>query len=467
MKINPKIFKAYDIRGIYPQDLNAEIAQKVVQGIHRFFSEALEKQVYTVGIGRDMRLSSPEIYESVKSTLERYGLKIHDLGLVSTPGIYYAALKLNLDGIIQITASHNPKEYNGLKFLIRRGDRLVKASGKFGIPKVKDYVLSEDFLPFSNKKGEIIKQENFDKVFVEDTLKYFGSFEPPKIKVVVDTANAMGVLFLKPLFERLGMKTIFINEELDGSFPSHEADPLKPKNLKQLQEEVLKQKADLGIAPDGDGDRIFFVGEKGEIIPPTRITSLVAKKVFEERKGKRAVVDVRYVRNVQRIAEEFGGEIILTRVGHAFITEKVNETKAFFAGESSGHYYFYDFGGGENSLLPLLYLLKEVYETGKSVSQIIFSLSLVYESGEINFRIPEGKTSQEVFNSVEKRFSDGKVVKIDGLTVEFEEWRFNFRASNTEPLIRLNLEADEKEILDQKLQELLDYLKSLGVTPVD
>ena len=466
MKINPKIFKAYDIRGVYPKDINSDVAEKVTKGIHRFFSEALGKRIYTVGIGRDMRVSSPEIYEGIKKVLKEYGLEIYDLGLVSTPAIYYAVLKFKLDGIIQVTASHNPKEYNGLKFLIRKGKRLVKASGKFGIPKVKDYVLSESFLPFSGEKSKVIRKDRFDDVFVEDSLKYFGDFQVPKLKIVVDTANALGILFLKPLLQRLGVEAIFINEELDGTFPNHEADPLKPKNLRQLQEEVLKQKADLGIAPDGDGDRIFFVDEKGKIISPTRITSLIARSIFKEKKGKKIVVDVRYVRNVKKIAEAFGGEVVLTRVGHAFITEKVNEEKAFFAGESSGHYYFYDFGGGENSVLPVLYLLRELGREGKTVSDLISSLSLVHESGEINFRIPEGKTSGQIFKLVEEKFSEGKVIKIDGLTVEFDNWRFNFRASNTEPLIRLNLEAEDKSILESKLKEILDYLASLKVFPL-
>ena len=463
MKINPKIFKAYDIRGIYPTDLNGEIASQVAKGIYRFFKEEIKKEPLKIGLGRDMRISSPEIYKAVKEELLNYGVELYALDLVSTPGIYWAALKFKLDAIIQITASHNPKEYNGLKFLIRRGDRLVKASGNFGIPKVKEYVLSSDYLPYSTQKGKVVEMKEFDKQYVEDTLKYFGEFEFPKIKIVVDTANALGILFLKPLFEKLQLEVVYINEELDGTFPSHEADPLKPKNLVQLQKAVVENKADLGIAPDGDGDRIFFVDEKGQVVSPTRITSLIARQIFEEKKGDKIIVDVRYVKNVQKIAEKYRGKVVLTRVGHAFITENVNKERAFFAGESSGHYYFYDFGGAENSVLPVLFVLKEIAKECKAFSEIIEEISLISESGEINFRLPEDKSAQDVFKALEERFKGGEVLKIDGITIDFGSWRFNFRASNTEPLIRLNLEAENDSLMKEKLQEILDFLKKMGI----
>ncbi len=462
-QINPKIFKAYDIRGIYPDDLNQEVAESVAKGIYRFFHENINSFPLKIGLGRDMRSSSPELYETVKKVLLSYGAEVYSFDLVSTPGFYWGVLKFKLDAGIQITASHNPKEYNGLKFLIRKGDRIVKASGKFGIPIIKDYVLNNEFLPFSSKPGKEIKVEGFDKEYVKDTLKYFGDFEVPKIKVVVDTANAMGILYLKPLLQTLGIEAIFINEELDSSFPSHEADPLKKENLVQLQQAVVEHKADLGIAPDGDGDRIFFVDEKGQVVSPTRITSIIVQEIFEAKKADSVVVDVRYVRNVKTIAERYGGKVFLTRVGHAFITDKVNELKAYFAGESSGHYYFYDFGGAENSLLPPLFVFKAISKYKKSLSEVVKSISFVYESGEINFRLPEDKTAEEVFNLMREKYSDGEFVEIDGFTVEYPQWRFNFRASNTEPLIRLNLEANDKKLLDEKVKELLDYLSHLGI----
>lgn len=466
MKIDPKIFKAYDIRGVYPDEINGKIASQVAKGIYRFFKEEIPNEKLRIGLGRDMRVSSPEIYEAVKKEFLNYGVELYDFDLVSTPAIYWSALKFNLDGVVQITASHNPKEYNGIKFLIRKVDRLVKASGNFGIPKVKDYVLRNDFLPYSEYEGMLIKKENFDEEYVEDTLNYFGNFEIPKIKVVIDTANALGILYLKPLIKKLDLEVIFLNEELDGNFPAHEADPLKPKNLVQLQKAVVKNNADLGIEPDGDGDRIFFVDEKGQIISPTRITSIIARQIFREGKGKKVIVDVRYVKNVKKIAEKYGGEVGITRVGHAFITEDVNKEKAIFAGESSGHYYFYDYGGAENSVLPVLFVLKELSKTGKKISELVQEVSLVEESGEINFKLPVDKSAQEVFNLLKEKYSEGEILTIDGITVDFGNWRFNFRASNTEPLIRLNLEAEDKALLNKKLNELLDFLKSLGIEPI-
>ncbi len=468
--INPKIFKAYDIRGVYNKDFDAQDSVKIVRGIYKFFVDYYKgRKNLSICLGRDMRLGSDEIYDKVRQTLLEYPVQLIEVDLVSTPSMYYSVLKYQADAGLHITASHNPKEYCGMKFVLREGDRIVKVSGAFGMEDVKENTLQERFIQPTGEKGSFKKVDDFDKIAVEDNIRYFeekfGELRKRRLKIVVDSANGMGVLYLKPFFQRYSdyFDVVYINEELDGTFPAHEADPLKPENLRQLQQEVERQGADLGIAPDGDGDRIFFVDEKAQIVQPTRVSSMIVEKVLSEGKGSSFVVDVRYVLNLRKICEKYNAKLYEVRVGHSFITKKVNEVKAYFAGESSGHFFFYDFGGAENSLLVVMFMLDRLAEEKeKSLSQIVEEVSLVYESGEYNFHLPEGVSAQDLFEKLEQRYQSGRVVRIDGFTVEFENWRFNFRASNTEPLVRLNLEAEEKELMQTKLKEIMEYLQSLG-----
>ena len=468
--INPKIFKAYDIRGVYNKDFNAEDSVKIAKGIYKFFVDYYKgRKDLAICLGRDMRIGSNEIYEKVRQTLMEYPVQLIELGLVSTPSMYYSVLKYQADAGLHITASHNPKEYCGMKFVLREGDRIVKVSGAFGMEEVKENTLQEKFIQPDENKGSSREVDDFDRTAVEDNIKYFeekfGEFRKRRLKVVVDSANGMGVLYLKHFFDKYKdyFEVVYINEELDGTFPAHEADPLKPENLKQLQEEIERQGADFGIGPDGDGDRIFFVDEKAQIVQPARVSSLIVEKVLSEGKGSSFVVDVRYVLNLRKICEKYGARLYEVRVGHSFITKKVNEVKAYFAGESSGHYFFYDFGGAENSLLIIMFILDRLgQDKEKTLSQIIDEVSLVHESGEYNFHLPEAVSAQALFEKLEERYKGGRVVRIDGFTVEFEGWRFNFRASNTEPLVRLNLEAEEADKMRAKLKEIMDYLESLG-----
>ncbi|GIW62665.1 MAG: hypothetical protein KatS3mg090_0491 [Patescibacteria group bacterium] len=247
--------------------------------------------------------------------------------------------------------------------------------------------------------------------------------------------------------------------------PAHLADPLVAENLKQLQDLVTQQSADLGIAPDGDGDRIFFVDDKRNIINPTLVTALISDYAFAMGRSDSVVVDVRYTGNVEHICGKYNKKLHLVRVGHSFITEKVNAEKSYFAGESSGHYYFYDFGGAENSLLVLMFLLKALDEKKQPISEIMSSYLASFESGEHNFVLPKDLTAEQLFARLKEKYSQARLVEIDGFTAEFDDWRFNFRSSNTEPLVRLNLEAKSKSLMLQKLNELRDYLLAEGLKP--
>ncbi len=466
--INPAIFKAYDIRGVYDKDFSADDVEKIIRGIYKFFSEYFGSQELVISLGRDMRNSSPEIYQKALNTLLHYPVKVLDLDLCSTPGFYYSVLKLSADAGIQITASHNAGEYNGIKFVMRKGDRIIKVSGAFGMDQVKEAVLSESFVPYQEKIGKKESHHHFDNIYVQDTIAYMGNpTYTKKYKIAVDTANAMGILYLRPFFERYSQnfQVNYINQDLDGSFPAHLADPLVAENLKPLQELVKKTSSDLGVAPDGDGDRIFFVDNQFNIINPTLVTALISDYAFSDNKSDTVVVDVRYTRNVEAICKKYNKNLTLVRVGHSFITEKVNEQKAYFAGESSGHYYFYDFGGAENSLLVLMYMLKAIDEKNKPVFEIVNSYAASFESGEYNFVLPDNLTADQLFNKLKELYKDAQVLEIDGFTAEFSNWRFNFRSSNTEPLVRLNLEADSKDLLKSKLNELQEFLRSNGLRP--
>lgn len=459
LHINPSLFKSYDIRGLYPQDINEKNIGTIIKAIYLFFTEKLHKEDLTLVLGKDMRLSSPSLHELAKEILLNIGATVVDIGLSTTPTVYFAVQHFKYDAGIQISASHNPKDWNGIKFFYRQGNKLIKVSKNTGMDEIKRLSLQNRF-SFPQKRGKLIKKE-----ILKEEVDYAYQLVNPKVgkfKVVVDTANAMGILYIEEIFKRTGCKLVKINEQLDGTFPSHEANPLKFETLKELQKRVVKEKADLGIATDGDGDRIFFVDEKGEIIPATLISSLIAREILSRKKGEKILVDVRYTRNTVNAVNKFGGVPMINVVGHALITEHLNKVDGAFSGESSGHFFFRETGGGESSVRVILYVLDVLSRANKPISHIMKELHSSYESSEFNFTLPDGTDAKQFLGEVLKNYEDGEVSWIDGLTVDYPKWRFNIRSSNTEPLIRLNLEADSKVLMDEKLMEVKKRILSLG-----
>ena len=455
------IFKAYDIRGIYPTEINEKNLQVIIQAIFLQLSKALKRDNFTIAVGRDMRLSSPSLFETAKSTLERLGASIIDIGLVSTPSFYYSILKYGYDAGIQISASHNPKEYTGLKIVKRDGNKIIKIGKTTGMDEVKKNVL--DNLPVTeNKKGTVSVNHNVLQDEVKDVINDLGGKVLKKLKVVADPANAMGSLYLEELFKNIPCELIRMNFKLDGTFPSHQPDPLQFDTLKDLQDKVVSEKADLGIAPDGDGDRVFFIDENGEVIPATLITSLIASETLKNNPKEKIIVDIRYTNNVKKICAKYNAPLLISKVGHALITEQLNKENAAFAGESSGHFYFRETGGAESSLRVILMLLKKISEEGKNVSDIMKQYISSFESGEINFIIDESINADTVLKTFKQEFFDGDISQLDGLAIDYAKWRFSLRTSNTEPLIRLNVEADSNEILQKNLNTILQKLDSLG-----
>lgn len=458
--IAAQIFKAYDIRAIYPTEMNEESIAVIAKAIYTFFTTQEKRDNLQIVVGGDMRVSTPSLVKVVKDTLVAMGASVIDVGLVSTPTFYFATRHLNADGGIQISASHNPKEYNGMKIVRNTPEGLIKIGTTTGMNEIKKLADENNFLA-STTVGSIKTDQTILDTEVENSIRIAEPGEIVPLKIVADAANAMGAVYLEALFNKLKCTLVKMNFELDGTFPAHQPDPLQFETLKDLQEKVISEKADLGIAPDGDGDRVFFIDEKGQVIPASMITALVAKELLKRHPGEKIAFDVRSTMTPTKIVKENGGVPILTRVGHALITETMHNENVYFAGESSGHYYFRDTGYAESLMPVILIVLSVMSREQKPISEIIEPLRGSYESGEINFKLNTKEEADDSFEKIKQSFSDGKFSDLDGIAIEYPEWRFSVRSSNTEPLLRLNVEAKSIEMLEQKKKALVDKLQSL------
>lgn len=418
------IFKAYDIRGIYGEQLNEDIAYK----IGRAFAMYIGSKIV---VARDNRLSSDSLFEALTRGITDQGSDVYDIGLSTSPMFYFAVSNLVCDGGVIITASHNPPQYNGFKMV--RSDAMP-LSGEDGISQIKQLVEENNFSSF--KKGNIST--------LDITDKYVNSFEIKKynLKVVVDTANSVSGLIVNRMFRGVSLFHLF--SELDGSFPNHEPNPLEEKNIKDLKKKVLEYGADIGIAFDGDGDRVFFVDEKGELISSDLIIALIAKLI-----DKKVLYDLR----CSNIIKETARDSVMCRVGHSFIKKKMKDEDIFFGGEYSGHYYLKQGSSYFESPYFVIYKLFEAMEN-KKLSELIVPFKKYYHSGELNFEV---KDKQSVIEKVEKNYSYGKITKIDGIRIDFDDWWFLLRGSNTEPILRLIVEAKSKELLDSKIKEIVPF----------
>lgn len=449
--MDEKIFKAYDIRGIYPDEIN----EKAVYKIGRAFVKFLKAK--RVVVGKDIRESSPALFESLARGITDEGANVYDIGLSTTPMLYYASGKLNIDGGIMLTASHNPAEWNGLKLCRKEAVPIGENSGMLDIKKLA----VENIFYDASSKGKII-----EKNIKPDFYNYFSSLadlKDKKFKIIIDTANAMGILELeiyKKLSDNIEFETIY--GDFDGTFPNHEANPLKTETLKDLQEKVKKEKASLGLAYDGDGDRIGFIDEKGEIIPMDLVTTIIAEMILEKNPGAKILYDLRSSMAVKEIIEENGGTALECRVGHALIKKQMREEGAAFAGELSGHYYFKENFMGEASTLAAIYILNAMAETGKKISELVAKTRRYHHSGEINSEVED---KGAVISKLKETYKDGEIGELDGVKISFwnndegKRWWLNVRPSNTEPVLRLNLEADTKELMEEKRDELLETIR--------
>jgi len=439
------IFKAYDIRGIYPSEINEELAYRLGRAFVTFLG------CKKVIIGKDCRLSTDKLFDALARGITDQGADVIDIGLCSSPMLYFASANHG-DAGIMITASHNPKEYNGFK-LCR--ENAVPVSGDSGMKDIENLVLKNKFT--EAKKGNLSRKDVLDE-YTRHLLKYKGSIH--NLKVAVDTANAMAGVTIPKLLEHINCTVIPLFFKLDGTFPNHEANPLKHETLKDLQETVIKEKADLGVAFDGDGDRCGFVDEKGDIISCDLITALIAEYLLEKKSGQKILFDVRSSRIVSETVSKKGGTPVVWKIGHSLIKEKMKKEKITFAGEISGHYYFKDGYYAESEGIPLLIIMNIICEKKKPLSELILPFKRYFSSGEINLKV---KDKDLVLKKIEEKYEGAEISKLDGISIKYPDWWFNLRKSNTEPLIRLNLEAKTKDIMEKRRDEVLELIEKTSL----
>ncbi|MDA3840296.1 MAG: phosphomannomutase/phosphoglucomutase [Patescibacteria group bacterium] len=453
MNINPGIFKAYDIRGVYDVDFDDDVAYKIGLAFGKMRQEETGKKTnIKVLVGADMRLSSPALKKRLIEGFLDAGCDVTDGGLLSTPTFYHSVAHNGFDGGILVSASHNPGEYNGFK-IVR--ERAIPFSGDTGMTILRDMVL-ENKLEKAEKKGELKKYDNYLSEQIKHDLT-FGKLDSIKpLKIVIDPANAMGILFFDELFKYIPGEFIKINWELDGTFPAHEADPLKSENLEQLSKKVLEENADLGITTDGDGDRIFFVDNKGVPVEPGITRAILSEIFLKEKPGSKIAYDIRPGKITEDTIIENGGTPIVTRVGHSLIKEQALKEGAYFAGESSGHFFLnMEDGCYEVPVIVTLKMLEKISEIDIPFSEYVEKYQKYFHSGEINSVVEDKEAKIE---EIKKTYKDAKQNELDGITIEYPNFWFNVRQSNTEPLLRLNLEARTKEIMEEKRDEVLKII---------
>jgi phosphomannomutase len=457
--VDPKIFKAYDIRAIYGKEIDDEGWSQVIKGTYTYLSGVMKKNPLIVNVGHDMRVESMKLYDVTLQILKSLGAEVNAIDLASTPHSYFALLHLKSDVSMQITASHNPSGYSGMKCVYRDNNNVIKMSGE----ALRDTVLQRKFI--EPKPHGVIHTMPAP---LDAEAKYAMSVLPKitkRFKFIADTANGMGVTYLEALATILPIDIIYLNKELDGTFPNHLSDTLQHQYWGKLCETVVKEHANFGIATDGDGDRVAFVNENGKFIPPTWVTCLIMDVMHKMEKADHFLVDVRNIMNVQNYARKIGVKVGITKVGHANITKDLQSTGADFGGESSGHYFFKSSGGAENVMRVLVSVLYKMQETNESFSQTLGSYDTAYEGLETNFILPPTLTKEDVFAALEKKYPDAEISHLDGICISYPEYRMNVRISNTEPLLRLTGESIKKEILDEKIAEIIERIVSLGAKP--
>jgi phosphomannomutase len=445
--LDPLAFKAYDVRGLYRTELDEEGAYAIGRAYVEQFGSA------RIAVGRDMRLSSPTMAAAVREGAADGGADVLDVGMVGTEMLYFAVGALELDGGIAVTASHNPKEYTGMK-IVRRG--ALPVGGESGLLDVRDRALAARWQ--DAERGEIRDEDIWDR-FVDRVLSFVDVEALRPLRVVIDAANGMAGAMLPPVLERLPMLDVVrCYFDPDGSFPNHEPNPLLPENRQFIIDKTTSEGADFGVAYDGDADRCFFVDDAGNFVPGDFTTALFAESILAKEPGGKVIYDVRASWAVPEAIEQAGGVALINRVGHAYIKQRMREEGAVFGGEVSAHYYFRDFTQADSGVIPFLLMCDLISKRGR-LSEVLASLrSRYFITGEINTPVADVPSKLE---ELEARFgTDGRVSHLDGLSISFDDWHFNVRPSNTEPLLRLNLEARSEEQMNRRLDEVLGVIRA-------
>jgi phosphomannomutase len=448
--LSPAVFKAYDVRGLHPSELDEEGAYAIGRAYVEQFSPR------RIAIGRDMRVSSPSMAAAAIEGAADAGADVLDLGLVGTEMVYFAVGSLGLDGGICVTASHNPKEYTGMK-IVRGG--ALPVGGESGLFDVRDRALElvlNQHKP-SSPRGSVEAHDVWPG-FVEKVLSFVDVSAIRPLKVVVDAANGMAGAMLPPVLERLPVEAVTCYFEPDGTFPNHEPNPLLPENREFIVGKTLSEGADLGVAYDGDADRCFFVDDTGEFVPGDFATALLAESILRKEGGGKVIYDVRASWAVPETIERAGGVALINRVGHAYIKHRMREEGAVFGGEVSAHYYFRDFSQADSGVVPFLLLLELISRSGRKLSELLAPYrERFFLTGEINTPVADVAAKLE---ELKERYADARITELDGVSVDYDDWHFNVRPSNTEPLLRLNLEARSQASMEARRDEVLELIRS-------
>ena len=448
--VNPSVFKAYDVRGLYPGEVTADLFHQLGRAFVAFLGPG------RYAVSRDMRTSSPELAAAFIDGVRLQGGHVIDYGLMGTDMMYYAVAADGLDGGAQITASHNPGEYNGCKMVKAEAFPL---SGESGIKEMKEMILGGRIPSPPAAAGSLEQREVLDR-YTNHVMGFIDASIVKPFNVVLDAGNGIAGLVAPPLFDRLPCRTTRLFFEVDGTFPNHEANPLIEENRRDITAEVVRIGADAGIAWDGDADRCFFLDGSGDFIAGDFITALLAEGFLMQHPGATVIYDVRASYAVKDIVAQYGGRALMNRVGHAFIKRRMREEDAIFGGEVTGHYYFRDNFYADNGFIPALLILELMSRKGLSLRDLLAPLRERYFiSGEINTKVSGMDAVPAQLQALEREYRDGHVYHLDGISVEFDDWHFNVRASNTEPLLRLNLEGRTPEVMEKRRDEVLAIIR--------
>jgi phosphomannomutase len=451
MNLNPEIFKAYDVRGVYPSEVNEDAARAIGGAFVAYL------QAKRIAVGRDMRLSSPALAQAFIDGATAQGADVVDYGMIATDMLYFAVARDGHDGGVQITASHNPKQYNGMKMVRKEAFPL---SGEEGLAEIRQMILNDALPPPATRRGQVTTKDALEP-YVAHVMSFIDPSVIKPFNVVLDAGSGMGGLVAPKLFDRLPCRTTRLCFDIDGRFPNHEANPLIEENRRDIVERVVAEKADVGIAWDGDADRCFFIDGTGAFVSGDFVTALLAEAFLIKQPGASIIYDLRASYAVKDVVAKYGGTALMNRVGHAFFKRRMRETNAIFGGEVTGHYYFRDNFYADNGFIPALLILELMSRKGQTLHDLLKPLSERYFiSGEINTKLKSMNEVPPRLVAIAAKYADGHQYELDGLSVEYPDWHFNVRPSNTEPLLRLNLEATTPELMEKKRDEVLQLIRA-------
>jgi phosphomannomutase len=447
--VNPTIFKSYDVRGVYPSELNEDVAY----AIGRCFVPLIGSQRLTVAVGRDMRPSGRRLSDGFARGASEAGADVVDIGMVSTDALYFAVGKFELDGGVMITASHNPAQYNGMKFTRSQAQAI---SLDTGLATIREQLLSGVLPPKAATPGNVTQRDVLDD-FAQHCLSFVDRTKIKPFRIAVDAGNGMAGETIPHVFRFLPCDVVPLYFELDGSFPNHPASPIEAENMIDLQAEVRKHHCDLGVAFDGDADRMFIVDEKGDLIDGSTVTALVALNTLKKHPGAKILYNLICSRSVPELIAKAGGVPIRSKVGHSIIKAVMRERDIVFGGEHSGHFYFRDNWYADSGMIALLSCLELFSEAGRPVSDVIAPIDTRFRSGEINSQVSDIPTKLQ---QIQSRYADAQIDDLDGVTISYPDWWMNVRPSNTEPLLRLNVEGDTRALMELHRDEALNLIRS-------